>query len=104
MPQDNNHKEFKLPNWNGLLDVYPNIIGFKIGNTDDAGKTTVVLSQRENKTILVVLLGAPGIIERDLWAGQLLDIGFQKTSNLTPINVTEAQLREKYRTWDFWYQ
>lgn len=96
------HKQFDLYNWNGLLDVYPNVSGVKIGNTDAAQKTTIVTAQREGKEILVVLLGAPGIIERDMWAAQLLDIGFAKSMNLPPINVTEEQLREKYATWNYW--
>ena len=99
LPPNTMHKEFKLPNWNGLIDVYPNTIGLKIGNTEAAGKTTVVVSERAGKKLMVVLLGAPDIIKRDLWAAKLLDEGYAETSGLTPINVTEENLREKYNSW-----
>lgn len=102
LPETEDHKQFDLYNWNGLLDVYPNISGVKIGNTDNALTTTVVTSERGGKTLLVVLLGAPTIIDRDMGAAALLDSGYQKTLGLTPINVTEEQLRAKYATWKYW--
>ncbi len=96
------HKQYDLYNWNGLLDVYPNVTGVKIGNTENAGTTTIVKSERNGKTILVVLLGTTGVLERDLVASQLLDNGFASTLGLTPVEVTEAQLRAKYATWKYW--
>lgn len=102
LPADLNHKQFDLYNWNGLLDVYPNIFGIKIGNTDDALFTTAVVSQRKSKKVLVVSLGAPGVLERDLWASKLLDVGFEKLANLPKIEVTEDQLIAKYSTWRYW--
>lgn len=101
LTQNGADMRFYLQNWNGLLGVYPGISGIKIGNTDKAGVCTTVLSEREGKKVLVVLLGAPGVLERDLWAGQLLDLGFSKISNLTPVNITEAQLKEKYASWKY---
>lgn len=101
LPEDNKHKQFDLYNWNGLIGVYPNVSGVKIGSTGDAGKTTIVTSERGGKTLMAVLLGAPGIIERDLWASQLLDAGFEQTLGLPPIAITEEQLREKYSTWEY---
>lgn len=92
---------FYLNNWNGLLGVYPGVFGVKIGNTDDAGLTTIVGAQRDGKRILAVVLGAPGVLERDLWASQALDLGFQSQANLEPVNVTEQQLRDKYSTWKY---
>lgn len=102
LSESQKHKQFDLYNWNGLLGVYPNVMGVKIGNTPNAGHTTVVLSKREDKTILVVVLGAPGGLERDLWASQLLDVGFEKTLNLKPFNVTIEELQQKYSTWKYW--
>lgn len=96
-----NHKRFFLNNWNGLLGVYPGIFGMKIGFTDRAGKTTVVASEREGKRVLAIVLGAPGVLERDLWAAKLLDLGFEKGWGFEPINITESQLREKYQTWRY---
>lgn len=101
LPENSSHKQYDLYNWNGLIGVYPNVSGVKIGNTDDAGMTTVVVSERAGKRLLVVLLGTPGILERDLWASQLLDEGFTRVSGLKPVEVTENQLREKYSTWKY---
>lgn len=101
LPKDQNHKQFDLYNWNGLLGVYPGASGIKIGNTGRAGYTTLVTSEREGKKLAVVLLGAPGVLERDLWASQLLDIGFEKLG-LESVNITEEDLKEKYSTWKYW--
>lgn len=98
-PASDTHKKADLINWNGLLGVYPGIYGLKIGNTEKAGKTTIVASEREGEKVLVVLLGAPGVLERDLWASQLLDLGFFKKFGMEPVNVTEEQLKEKYASW-----
>lgn len=101
LAENKNHKQYDLYNWNGLLGVYPNVSGVKIGNTDAALKTTIVLSEREGKNVLVVLLGAPGILERDLWTASLLDFGFTELANLEPIGVTDEQLLAKYATWKY---
>lgn len=98
---NSDHKQFDLYNWNGLLGVYPGVYGLKIGNTGEAGNTTIVASERDGKKVLVVLLGAPGVLERDLWASQLLDLGFEKLG-LDSIGITEAELRAKYSTWKYW--
>lgn len=102
IPATKNHKQFDLYNWNGLLDVYPGVEGVKIGNTDGAKYTNIILSQREGKKILVVLLGAPGVLERDLWASAILDDSFLKLANLSPVNITQTDLRQKYSTWKYW--
>ncbi len=99
LPANDNHKQFDLKNWNGLIDTYPNAYGVKIGNTDDAGVTTMVAAQREGYNVGVILLGAPGILERDMWSAQLLDLAFEQIAGLKPIEVTEKQLRDKYATW-----
>lgn len=91
---------FYLQNWNGLMGVYPGVKGVKIGNTDDAGVCTIVFSEREGKKVLVVVLGAPGVLERDFWASQLLDLGFTSLG-LNPINTTKEQLKEKYANWQY---
>lgn len=102
LPSSTLHKQFDLYNWNGLLDVYPGAYGLKIGNTEDAGYTTVVSATREGHSILVVLLGAPGVLERDLWAAALLDDAFASFYNLPPVNILSSQLQEKYATWQYW--
>lgn len=102
LPENNNHKQFDLYNWNGLIGVYPGVKGLKIGNTEKAGYTTIVSAQRDGKNILTVLLGAPRVIERDLWASMLLDYGFKKADDLVSSNINEIQLEQKYSTWKYW--
>lgn len=101
LPADNKHKQFDLYNWNGLLGVYPGTYGVKIGNTDRAGKTTIVAAERDGKNVLVVLLGAPGVLERDYWTALLLDDGFEQLGVRKAL-VTEQQLKDKYKTWKYW--
>lgn len=101
LPKDENHKQFDLNNWNGLIGVYPGADGIKIGNTGRAGKTTIVTAEREGKKILVVLLGAPGIVERDLWAANLLDLGFEEFG-IESAEITEEKLLAKYATWKYY--
>lgn len=122
LPANTFHKQFDLYNWNGLIGVYPGAFGVKIGNTGQAGVTTVVAAERPSsadsasivtsakeaategkdvKRVLVVVLGAPGVLERDIWSSQLLDLGFEKLG-IEPVGVTEAQLQQKYSTWKYW--
>jgi D-alanyl-D-alanine carboxypeptidase len=101
LEKDTNHNQYDLYNWNGLIGVYPGAYGVKIGNTEAAQKTTAVAAKREGKNILVVLLGAPGLLERDGWSAELLNTGFAKFG-IKPYEVTEDALQEKYATWKTW--
>lgn len=101
LPDTDHHKRYFLPNWNGLIGVYPNTIGVKIGNTRLAAKTTAVVAERNGKRVLAIALGAPDVLKRDLWTAQLLDLGFQEKYGLEPVKVTEDQLRSKYAMWDW---
>lgn len=101
LPETELHGSQRMNNWNGLIGVYPGIYGIKIGNTDNAKQTTAVVSQRNGKKVLAIVLGAPGVVERDLYAAELLDLGFQKLAGINPIGVTEEQLRAKYSTWRY---
>jgi D-alanyl-D-alanine carboxypeptidase len=103
LPSSANHKQFDLPNWNGVLGVYPDTIGMKIGNTPDALFTSVALSQRAGKKILAIVLGADGSLQRDMKVSELLDLGYEMTLGLKPVNVTEAQLQQKYATWNAFF-
>jgi len=102
LPADDYHKQYDLYNWNGLIGTYPETIGLKIGNTGRAKMTTAVVSNRNQQKVMVIVLGAPGVLERDLWASQLLDSAYSQIANLPPINLTEAELRAKYATWQYW--
>lgn len=99
LPANEYHHENNLYNWNGLIGVYPDTIGMKIGNTNAAGFTTTVVSNRGGKKLFAALLGAPGIRERDMWTAQLLDEAYKQAFNFDPINITEEQLQEKYDSW-----
>lgn len=101
-PANENHKQFDMYNWNGLIGVYPETKGVKIGNTPQAGFTTIAVSDRNDKRLITVLLGAPDALHRDLWAAELLDIGYQRELGLEPVNITEDQLQQKYSTWEYW--
>ena len=81
--------------------MYPGVEGVKIGNTDQAGYTDIVLSDRGGKKVLVVMLGAPGVLQRDEWSSELLDAGFNKLGE-SSVNVTKEQLMAKYATWKYW--
>lgn len=101
LTRDGADMRFYLQNWNGLMGVYPGIAGIKIGNTGKAGNCTIVLSERDGKKIIAVVLGAPGVLERDLWASQLLDLGFSKAAGFEPVNITESELQNKYSSWQY---
>ncbi len=101
LAENSKHGQFLLYNWNGLIDVYPGAFGVKIGNTDEAGKTTIVASEREGKRMIAAVLGAPNIKKRDLWAADLLDMGFYEAYGMQPVEVRESQLMEKYATWKY---
>lgn len=61
-----------------------------------------VTSNRGGKKLSAVLLGAPGVIERDLWASALLDAGYQKKYGFQPVNINLENLQAKYSTWKYW--
>ncbi len=96
-----NHPKYEwLNNWNGLIGVYPGAYGVKIGNTDNAGTTTIVASERGGHRLVAVLLKAPGVLERDMWTSQLLDKGFAEYG-ISPANITEAELKVRYKQWKY---
>jgi len=92
------HKSFNLPNWNMLIGTYPGADGIKIGNTGEAKQTTVASATRQGKRIIAVVLGADGILKRDLSAAELLNVGFARL-NITPFHVSEDLLRARIDEW-----
>lgn len=101
LPASEYHRRFDLYNWNGLVGVYPNVFGVKIGNTGDAGTTMIAGAERDGERILAIVLGASNVLERDMWTADLLDLGFQDVG-MEPVDVTVAQLQSKYATWKIW--
>lgn len=92
------HQRFWLPNWNMLIGTYPGADGIKIGNTGDAKHTTLSSATREGKRIMTCVLGADGILKRDLAAAELLNIGFSKVG-VAPYPVSEDLLRTRIKDW-----
>jgi D-alanyl-D-alanine carboxypeptidase len=92
------HHSFTLPNWNMLIDTYPGADGVKIGNTGDAGHTTVATATRNGKRVMAVVLGTSGILKRDLAAAELLNVGFQKLG-ITPFTMSDDILRTRIKDW-----
>ena len=92
------HDHYYLPNWNGLLDVYPGVTGLKIAYTENAGYSTIVTATREGVSMVVILSGADSFIERDMSAAALLDHAFIK-ENVVPANTSQAQIKKRYQQW-----
>lgn len=96
--KDNNHGHYYLPNWNGLLKVYPGVNGLKIAYTETAGYSTIVSASRSGKTLVALVSGAESIEERDMVAARLLDAAFGQ-ENITAANIGPEQLKIRYQEW-----
>jgi D-alanyl-D-alanine carboxypeptidase len=92
------HNHYYLPNWNGLLNVYPGVTGLKIAYTEKAGYSTIVTADREGVSIVAILSGADSLIERDQAAAILLDYAFTK-ENIVPAKVTVSKIKKRYKQW-----
>ena len=92
------HGFYYLPNWNGLLGVYPGVTGLKIAYTEEAGYSTIVSAKREGYSMVAIVSGADSYLERDLAAADLLDAGFLAVG-LEPIKVNKNQLNIHYKEW-----
>lgn len=92
------HGFYYLPNWNGLLGIYPGITGLKIAYTENAGYSTILTSTRSDVTINLILLGAKSIRERDLVATMLLDHAFT-INKIKSAKITEKDLQVRYDQW-----
>ena len=92
------HGFYYLPNWNGLLGVYPGVTGLKIAYTGDAGYSTIVIAQRDGYSMVALVSGADSYLERDRAAADLLDAGFL-AEGLSPVKVTTVELNKHYHVW-----
>jgi len=92
------HDHYYLPNWNGLLDVYPGVTGLKIAYTENAGYSTIVTATREDISVVVILSGADSIIERDMAAAALLNHAFT-AENVVPAKITSSKIKARYQVW-----
>lgn len=96
--KDATHDHYYLPNWNGLLGIYPGVFGGKIAYTESAGYSTIVLAERNGVRLAALLTGADSILERDLAAAALLDAGYI-VEKMKPINLTKYPLNLRYKAW-----
>ncbi len=92
------HGFYYLPNWNGLLGVYPGVTGLKIAYTGDAGYSTIVTANRDGHSMVAIVSGADSYLERDLAAADLLDAGFLAVG-LEPISINKNSLNIHYKEW-----
>lgn len=92
------HGFYYLPNWNGLLGVYPGVTGMKIAYTEEAGYSTIVTATREGLSMVAIVSGADSYLERDLAAADLLDAGFL-AHGLAPIRLNKNNLNVHYKEW-----
>lgn len=92
------HGFYYLPNWNGLLGVYPGVTGMKIAYTEEAGYSTIVTATREGYSMVALVSGTDSYLERDLAAADLLDAGFLALG-LEPIKINKNNLNLHYKEW-----
>lgn len=92
------HGRYYLPNWNGLLGVYPGVDGLKIAYTEDAGYSTIVTSKRDKYSFVAIISGTDSYLERDRAAADLLDAAFM-AEGLPAIKITTLQLNRHYKVW-----
>jgi len=98
LEQTSTHGFYYLPNWNGLLKVYPGANGLKIAYTEEAGYGTIVTAQKDGINIVAIVSGADSIPQRDLAAAALLDHAFI-AERIAPINLTKSRLQPRYKQW-----
>ncbi len=86
--------EFGLTNTNRLVRFYPGCTGLKTGSTSKAGFCVSVTAERENLSLICVIMGAESRDSRNAIATQLLDWGFASfglytvgESTLEPLSV-----------------
>lgn len=70
-----------INNHNGLLGRYPGVDGMKTGYTCSAGYNVVASAQRGDKRLIVVILGAPSVLERSVKAAGLFERFFGAAGN-----------------------
>lgn len=92
------HGFYHLPNWNALLGTYPGVDGLKIGYTGKARHCTIVTATKDGVSLIVIVLGADNIIERDLAAAQLINFAF-KQEELPGVHVSEALIKPRINEW-----
>lgn len=92
------HGHYYLPNWNGLLGVYPGVTGLKIAYTEGAGYSTIITASQSGVPVVAIVSGTASYLERDLAAADLLDAAFM-AEKIAPKKINKWQLNTKYKEW-----
>ncbi|KKT30910.1 MAG: hypothetical protein UW16_C0003G0003 [Microgenomates group bacterium GW2011_GWC1_44_10] len=92
------HGKYYLPNWNGLLGVYPGVSGLKIAYTEEAGYSTIITAIRDNTPVVAIVSGTGSYLERDRAVADLLDAAYL-TKGLPPVRVSTLMLNRHYQVW-----
>ncbi len=92
------HGRYYLPNWNGLLNVYPNVNGLKIAYTEEAGYSTIVTFAEDGLSLVAIVSGTDSYLERDRAAADLLDAA-KIANNISPKRISTYQLNLRYKQW-----
>lgn len=92
------HGPYYLPNWNGLLGVYPNVDGLKIAYTEEAGYSTIVTYNTSDLSLVAIVSGTDSYLERDRAAADLLDAALIANS-ISPKRISTYQLNLRYKEW-----
>ena len=92
------HSRYYLPNWNGLLGVYPGVNGLKIAYTEGAGYSTIVTASQSGIPLVAIVSGTGSYLERDLAVADLLDAAYIQ-EKVSPQKITKNQLNNHYKVW-----
>lgn len=92
------HGYYYLPNWNGLLGVYPDVDGLKIAYTEEAGYSTIVTYNTPTLSLVAIVSGTDSYLERDRAAADLLDAALIANS-ISPKRISTYQLNLRYKQW-----
>jgi len=92
------HGRYYLPNWNGLLGVYPGVNGLKIAYTEKAGYSTIVTATVKDKQFVAIVSGADSYLERDRAAADLLDAALIAEKE-SPKKVNKWAINKRYQEW-----
>ena len=92
------HGYYYLPNWNGLLGVYPGVDGLKIAYTEEAGYSTIVTAKKGDLSLVALVSGTDSYLERDRAAADLLDAALMYDGQ-KPERITTYKLNLRYKTW-----
>ncbi len=92
------HGRYYLPNWNGLLGVYPGVTGLKIAYTEGAGYSTIVTFKEDNLSFVAIVSGTESYLERDMAAASLLDAALIAEKH-SPKNISKTRINLRYKQW-----